>query len=144
MRLRGIPEKPRSRVLRISRTLAAVFYPDDGVSEIQKLQMITQDGENVRVCAVKGNFDDAQRGVKQIFADKELAESLAKNKIRLSSANSINWGRLVPQIVYYISAYCELLNSGKIKGCEKITYAFLPVISEISFAAYYAKMMGSR
>ena len=123
-------------------TLAAVFYPDDGVSEIQKLQMITQDGENVRVCAVKGNFDDAQRGVKQIFADKELAESLAKNKIRLSSANSINWGRLVPQIVYYISAYCELLNSGKIKGCEKINICVPTGNFGNILAAYYAKMMG--
>ena len=88
----------------VEGTRIIVFYPDNGVSEIQKLQMITQEGNNVGVSAVSGNFDDAQNGVKQIFTDEAYKESLLKNGYKLSSANSINWGRLVPQIVYYFSA----------------------------------------
>ncbi|MBE6633313.1 MAG: threonine synthase, partial [Ruminococcaceae bacterium] len=92
-----------------------VFYPVDGVSHVQKLQMATQTGSNVNVCAIKGNFDDAQNGVKEIFGNAEMAEKLNEKGYFLSSANSINWGRLAPQIVYYISAYCDLLNQGKCK-----------------------------
>ena len=86
-----------------------VFYPNDGTSEIQHLQMATQKGENVQVYAVQGNFDDAQTGVKKVFADADVAAELEKRGIRLSSANSINWGRLVPQIVYYFAAFFSLV-----------------------------------
>lgn len=85
-------------------TRIIVFYPDNGVSEIQKLQMVTQEGNNVSVAAVKGNFDDAQSGVKKIFTDTDYKNLLDRNQFKLSSANSINWGRLVPQIVYYFSS----------------------------------------
>ena len=93
----------------VDRTKILVFYPDGGVSEIQKLQMVTQEGRNVGVCAVRGNFDDAQTGVKRIFSDAQLRETLASRGYFLSSANSINWGRVLPQIVYYVSSYCDLL-----------------------------------
>ncbi|MBQ7669488.1 MAG: threonine synthase [Clostridia bacterium] len=99
-----------------------VFFPVDGVSAMQKLQMTTQLGENVDVCSVNGNFDDAQNGVKRIFSDPSAAEEADRRGFFLSSANSINWGRLAPQIVYYISAYCDLINSGKIKNGEKINF----------------------
>ena len=92
-----------------------VVYPDDGVSKMQKLQMCTQDGENVNVVAVKGNFDDCQTTVKRIFHSEECKEELAKRNIRLSSANSINFGRLAPQIAYYFSAYLDLVSSEQIK-----------------------------
>ena len=92
----------------------AVFYPTGGTSEIQRLQMATQEGANVAVYAVRGNFDDCQTGVKKVFGDKAIAARLAERNIRLSSANSINWGRLVPQIVYYFAAYAQLLKAGKI------------------------------
>ena len=88
----------------VENTKILVFYPHNGVSDVQQLQMITQTGENVGVAAVCGNFDDAQTGVKQIFGDRELTEELSENGWILSSANSINWGRLLPQIVYYFSA----------------------------------------
>ncbi len=97
-----------------------VFYPVKGVSRIQKLQMATQEGNNVEVRPVRGNFDDTQNGVKKIFNDKNTAGILSDNGYFLSSANSINWGRLAPQIVYYISAYCDLINSGKIESGEEI------------------------
>ena len=100
----------------VDRVKIMVFYPVDGVSRVQKLQMATQTGDNLRVVAIKGNFDDAQTGVKNIFADREMAERLNEHGYILSSANSINWGRLVPQIVYYISAYCDLLNKGVIRN----------------------------
>ena len=89
----------------IDRIKIMVFYPVDGVSKVQKLQMATQLGDNVNVCAIKGNFDDAQTGVKKIFSDAVAKAKLLENNYILSSANSINWGRLAPQIVYYISAY---------------------------------------
>ena len=98
------------------------FYPENGVSEIQKLQMVTQEGRNVGVCAVKGNFDDAQNGVKRIFSDPDIREELAERGYFLSSANSINWGRILPQIVYYISAYCDLLNAKAIKLGEAVNF----------------------
>ena len=104
----------------VDHTKIVVFYPVDGVSPMQKHQMNTQEGENVRVCAIKGNFDDAQTGVKKIFTTPSVAEKLAENNMLFSSANSINWGRLLPQIVYYISAYCDLVNDGKIELGDKI------------------------
>ena len=98
----------------------AVFYPNDGVSPMQKRQMCTQEGNNTYVCAVRGNFDDAQTGVKKIFADPALAKKAHDHGFFFSSANSINWGRLVPQIVYYISAYCDLIHRGAIRSGDEI------------------------
>ena len=100
----------------------AVFFPTGGTSEIQRLQMVTQEGENVAVYAVRGNFDDAQTGVKKVFGDQAIAAELAKRNIRLSSANSINWGRLVPQIVYYFAAYAQLLTAGKVRFGAKVDF----------------------
>lgn len=97
-----------------------VFYPYSGVSEIQRLQMATQAGDNVAVSAVRGNFDDAQTGVKQIFGDKAFAAELSQRSWFLSSANSINWGRLLPQIVYYFSAYCDAVTGGMIAMGDKL------------------------
>lgn len=91
----------------VKDTEIIVFYPEDGVSAIQKRQMLTQTGDNVRVIGIKGNFDDAQRGVKELFGDTALEEELQSKGYVFSSANSINWGRLVPQIVYYFSAYSD-------------------------------------
>ena len=119
-----------------------VFYPVDGVSVVQKLQMQTQTGGNVNVTAIKGNFDDAQSGVKKIFADGKLAKTLDKEGYFLSSANSINWGRLAPQIVYYVSAYCDLLNAGEIVYGDKINVTVPTGNFGNIFAAYLAKLMG--
>lgn len=119
-----------------------VFYPEDGVSAMQKLQMTSQDGNNVNVCAIKGNFDDAQTGVKMIFSDKDFAQELDNQGYFLSSANSINWGRLAPQIVYYFSAYCDLVNSGDIKLGEEIDIVVPTGNFGNIFAAYIAKRMG--
>lgn len=126
----------------VEGTRIIVFYPDKGVSEIQKLQMITQEGENVGVSAVLGNFDDAQNGVKRIFTDEEYASLLAKNGFKLSSANSINWGRLVPQIVYYFSAYADMLDGGEIKCGDKINIVVPTGNFGNILAAYYAFKMG--
>ncbi len=126
----------------VDRTKIFVFYPVDGVSDIQKLQMITQEGENVGVCSVKGNFDDAQTGVKKIFGDKAFAEAIAEKGWFLSSANSINWGRLLPQIVYYFSAYCDMVNAGKISLGEKINFCVPTGNFGNILAGYYAKEMG--
>jgi len=119
-----------------------VFYPVDGVSHVQKLQMATQTGSNVNVCAIKGNFDDAQNGVKEIFGNAEMAEKLNEKGYFLSSANSINWGRLAPQIVYYISAYCDLLNQGKCKMGDSFNVCVPTGNFGNIFAAYLAKRMG--
>ena len=119
-----------------------VFYPVDGVSKVQKLQMATQTGSNVNVCAIKGNFDDAQTGVKKIFSNPEAKAKLLENSYILSSANSINWGRLAPQIVYYFSAYCDLLNQGEIKLGDKINICVPTGNFGNIFAAYLAKNMG--
>ena len=119
-----------------------VFYPETGVSRVQKLQMMTQEGENVSVCAIKGNFDDAQNGVKRIFSDGDIKARLDKNGIFLSSANSINWGRLAPQIVYYVSAYCDLLSSGKIALGDKVDVTVPTGNFGNILAAYIAKQMG--
>ena len=119
-----------------------VFYPVDGVSKVQKLQMVTQTGGNVNVCAIKGNFDDAQTGVKKIFSNTEAKEKLLEKSYILSSANSINWGRLAPQIVYYFSAYCDLLNQGGIKLGDEINVCVPTGNFGNIFAAYLAKKMG--
>ena len=119
-----------------------VFYPVDGVSAVQKLQMTTQSGNNVAVRAIHGNFDDAQTGVKTLFADEALNKELDAAGVFLSSANSINWGRLAPQIVYYVSAYCDLLAEGKIKMGEEINVCVPTGNFGNIFAAYLAKRMG--
>ena len=119
-----------------------VFYPEDGVSKMQKLQMTTQEGSNVRVCAIKGNFDDAQSGVKQIFASEKIREELNAKNCFLSSANSINWGRLAPQIVYYISAYADLVEQGDIKLGDKVDVTVPTGNFGNIFAAILAKRMG--
>ena len=119
-----------------------VYYPVDGVSRVQKLQMATQEGSNVNVCAIRGNFDDAQNGVKAIFGNTDAAKKLDGAGVFLSSANSINWGRLAPQIVYYISAYCDLLSEGKIKLGDKVNYCVPTGNFGNIFAAYLAKLMG--
>ena len=132
--LEGFKDVPGTKIL--------VFYPEDGVSPMQKLQMITQEGENVAVCAIEGNFDDAQNGVKAIFTDKEVAKKLDGMGMMFSSANSINWGRLVPQIVYYVSAYCDMLSKGKIKMGDEINVVVPTGNFGNILAAYYAKEMG--
>lgn len=126
----------------IDRIKIMVFYPTGGVSRVQKLQMATQEGKNVNVCAINGNFDDAQSNVKKLFADENMAKALNDNGYFFSSANSINWGRLVPQIVYYISAYCDLVNEGKIKLGDKINFCVPTGNFGNIFAAYLAKLMG--
>ena len=120
----------------------AVFFPTGGTSEIQRLQMVTQEGENVAVYAVRGNFDDAQTGVKKVFGDPAIATELAKRNIRLSSANSINWGRLVPQIVYYFAAYAQLLKAGKVHFGDKVDFCVPTGNFGDILAGYYAKQMG--
>ena len=126
----------------VDHTKIVVFYPVDGVSPMQKHQMNTQEGENVRVCAIKGNFDDAQTGVKNIFSDKELEKVMNDAGFQFSSANSINIGRLVPQIVYYVYAYAKLLANGEIKDGEKINVVVPTGNFGNILAAFYAKNMG--
>ena len=126
----------------VEGTSIMVFYPEDGVSAMQKKQMTTQDGKNVSVCAVKGNFDDCQNGVKAIFTDDSVKAALAAKGQVFSSANSINWGRLAPQIIYYISAYAELLENGDIAEGEKVNICVPPGTFGNILAAYYAKRMG--
>ena len=119
-----------------------VFYPLDGVSLMQKRQMQTTEGRNVNVVAVRGNFDDAQNGVKAIFSDPDLARRADDAGFFFSSANSINWGRLVPQIVYYLSAYCDLVNAGKIAFGDPVNVAVPTGNFGNIFAAYLARRMG--
>ncbi|HIS52783.1 MAG TPA: threonine synthase [Candidatus Onthomonas avicola] len=126
----------------VDQTRILVFYPKDGVSEVQALQMKTQEGENVGVCSVVGNFDDVQTGVKQLFSDEELRAQLEKEGIFLSSANSINWGRVLPQIVYYVSAYCDLLRDGAVAPGEPINVCVPTGNFGNILAAYYAREMG--
>ncbi|MGI6279272.1 MAG: threonine synthase [Acutalibacteraceae bacterium] len=130
--LEGFKDVPDTEII--------VFYPIDGVSPMQKLQMNSQKGGNVHVFGIEGNFDDAQTGVKKIFTDNAVKEKLSENNMLFSSANSINWGRLAPQIVYYISAYCDLLCKDGFDG------EFNVVVPTGNFgnilAAYYAKKMG--
>lgn len=119
-----------------------VFYPEAGVSNIQRLQMATQEGKNTCVCAIKGNFDDAQSNVKKIFADQTISKNLAQEHIRLSSANSINIGRLIPQVVYYIFAYKEMIRKNEIKFGEEINFCVPTGNYGNVLAGYYAKCMG--
>ena len=119
-----------------------VFYPDDGVSKMQRLQMCTQEGDNVNVIAVKGNFDDCQAGVKKIFSSLECVQAFKEKNVVLSSANSINFGRLAPQIAYYFSAYCDLVSAGQIKMGDKVDFTVPTGNFGNILAAYYAKRMG--
>ncbi len=132
--LEGFKDAPHTRIL--------VFYPEKGVSPMQKLQMTTQEGNNVAVCAIRGNFDDAQTGVKTIFTDPAVKAKLAEHGMMFSSANSINWGRLVPQIIYYVSAYCDLLKEGKITMGDPINVVVPTGNFGNILAAYYASKMG--
>ena len=126
----------------INGTKILVFYPTDGVSRVQKLQMQTQEGCNLSVLGIKGNFDDAQSGVKKIFGSEDMTKSLNDKGYFFSSANSINWGRLVPQIVYYVSSYLDMVNSGKISMGEKIDVCVPTGNFGNIFAGYIAKLMG--
>lgn len=119
-----------------------VFYPEGKVSRVQELQMSTQEGGNVTVCGVRGNFDDAQSAVKRIFGDIELAEHLAEQGVMLSSANSINVGRLVPQVVYYFAAYAQLLRAGAIEPGDAVELCVPTGNFGDILAGYYAKRMG--
>ena len=121
---------------------ALVFYPKDGVSKIQELQMTTQDGANLEVCAVEGNFDDCQTGVKKIFADKNIQEELENAGVFFSSANSINFGRLIPQVIYYYFAYLKMLEQGEIRAGELIDITVPTGNFGNILAAYFAKKMG--
>ena len=132
--LQGFADVPGTKIM--------VFYPHGGVSDVQRLQMVTQQGQNVGVSAVNGNFDDAQTGVKQIFGDQAMAERLSDRGWFLSSANSINWGRLLPQIVYYISAYCDEVNAGCIAMGDKINFVVPTGNFGNILAGWYAKQMG--
>lgn len=132
--LEGFADVPKTKII--------VFYPVDGVSAMQKLQMTTQIGSNVAVCAIEGNFDDAQTGVKNIFSDADMQKFLAEEKKAFSSANSINFGRLVPQIIYYVSAYCDLVKDGKIKLGDKINVVVPTGNFGNILAAVYARNMG--
>ena len=123
-------------------TKVAVFYPDEGVAKMQRLQMCIQDGNNVCVAAVKGNFDDCQRAVKRLFASEKFNEQLAQKGIRLSSANSINFGRLAPQIAYYFSAYVDMLTSRQIDMGDEIDFVVPTGNFGNILAGWYAKKMG--
>lgn len=126
----------------VKGTRIIVFYPKNGVSPIQEKQMVTQKGDNTYVIGIKGNFDDAQTGVKKIFGDKELGKEMAEAGFQFSSANSINIGRLVPQIVYYVYAYTRLLANDQIKDGEKINVVVPTGNFGNILAAFYAKNMG--
>jgi threonine synthase len=126
----------------VNGTRIIVFYPFNGVSEIQKMQMITQEGNNVYPLGVEGNFDDAQNGVKAIFTDSELIKVMDEKGYRFSSANSINWGRLVPQIVYYFSAYGDMIKQGEISVGDKINITVPTGNFGNILAAFYAMEMG--
>ncbi len=132
--LEGFKDVPNTKIL--------VFYPNDGVSLVQKLQMVTQLGENVKVVAVEGNFDDTQNGVKELFSNNLLTKKLEKINHTFSSANSINWGRLVPQIVYYFESYGQLLDSEIIKLGDNINFTVPTGNFGNILAGYFAKEMG--
>lgn len=126
----------------VEGTRINVFFPNDGVSKVQRLQMVTQKGNNVNVTAVDGNFDDAQSGVKKIFTDKKFAALADTHNFSFSSANSINWGRLAPQIVYYMSAYADMLEGGEINLGDKVNIVVPTGNFGNILAAYYAYKMG--
>ena len=132
--LAGFADVPGTRIV--------VFYPKNGVSPIQEKQMVTQKGANTHVIGIKGNFDDAQTGVKKMFGDKELAAQMDKAGYQFSSANSINIGRLVPQVVYYVYAYAKLLANGEIAKDEKVNVVVPTGNFGNILAAYFAKQMG--
>ncbi len=132
--LAGFADVPQIKIM--------VFYPDGGVSKIQRLQMVTQTGKNVKVVAVRGNFDDTQTGVKKIFSNENIRAELEKKNVKLSSANSINWGRLAPQIVYYFSGYADFVKNNVIKLGEEVNIAVPTGNFGNILAAYYAKRMG--
>ncbi|MEG2175234.1 MAG: threonine synthase [Oscillibacter sp.] len=132
--MEGFADVPQTKIL--------VFYPKNGVSAVQEAQMLTQEGDNVGVCTVVGNFDDAQSGVKRIFSDEKLRETLEQRGYFLSSANSINWGRILPQVVYYISAYCDLVRDGKLTMGQSVNFCVPTGNFGDILAAYYAKRMG--
>ena len=132
--MEGFADVPRTKIL--------VFYPKDGVSPVQEAQMVTQEGANVGVCAVVGNFDDAQAGVKRIFSDAAIRSTLADRGVFLSSANSINWGRILPQVVYYASAYCDLLRDGELSFGEPVHFCVPTGNFGDILAAWYARHMG--
>lgn len=132
--LEGFADVPNTEII--------VFYPDEGVSEIQERQMTTQEGQNTHVFAIRGNFDDAQTGVKRIFNDNEFADELAQIGCKLSSANSINIGRLIPQVAYYVYAYSRLLEKGALKAGDKINIVVPTGNFGNILAAYYAGKMG--
>jgi threonine synthase len=132
--LEGFQDVPNTEIL--------VFYPKNGVSPMQERQMRTQEGKNVAVCAVEGNFDDAQTGVKRIFSDRKIRKRLEEKNLMFSSANSINWGRLLPQIVYYFSSYCDLCAAGDISLGQPVNFAVPTGNFGDILAAYYAKKMG--
>ena len=132
--MEGFADVPQTKIL--------VFYPKDGVSAVQEAQMVTQEGDNVGVCAVVGNFDDAQSGVKRIFSDPAIRQTLSERGYVLSSANSINWGRILPQVVYYISAYCDLVRDGKLTMGDKVNFCVPTGNFGDILAAYYAGRMG--
>ncbi len=126
----------------VAGTKIMVFFPEEGVSNIQRLQMLSQEGNNVGVASVYGNFDDAQSGVKKIFTDVDFQEEIDKKGFVLSSANSINWGRLLPQIVYYVSAYCDLVKAEKLKVGDLMNVVVPTGNFGNILAAWYAKTMG--
>ena len=126
----------------VKGTGVTVFYPHGKVSDVQRLQMATQRGENVAVCAIEGNFDDAQTEVKHIFADAELRSRLAEKNVVLSSANSINVGRLVPQVTYYFDAYAQLVAAGAVKLGDEVDFCVPTGNFGDVLAGYYAKLMG--
>lgn len=130
----GFADVPGTRII--------VFYPKDGVSRVQELQMLTQKGANTCVVGIYGNFDDAQTGVKKIFGDREFAKEIDQMGFQLSSANSINIGRLVPQIVYYVYAYAKLYANGEIEKGEKVNVTVPTGNFGNILAAYFAKQMG--
>ena len=132
--LEGFADVPGTEII--------VFYPEDGVSQVQKLQMVTQTGSNTKVFGILGNFDDAQRGVKEIFGDAELGNELKDCGWTFSSANSINWGRLVPQITYYFKAYADAVANERIMPGEKIIFSVPTGNFGDILAGYYAKKMG--
>lgn len=131
--LAGFQDVPGTRIL--------VFYPRDGVSPMQKRQMVTQEGANVSVCAIEGNFDDAQSSVKRIFTDSGLKQQLSEHGMLFSSANSINWGRLLPQIVYYVFSYLELVRKGRLALGEPMDVVVPTGNFGNILAAYYARKM---
>ena len=133
---------PTSAFKDVDRTKIMVFYPNDGVSTVQKTQMQTQEGKNTKVCAIHGNFDDAQSGIKELFVDEEFKKELLSKNIKLSSANSINIGRLIPQVVYYVVSYLDLVNTNKIKLNDKVNFVVPTGNFGNILAGYYAEQIG--